>query len=124
MVVDTVTGIIRKETTTVKEYKETVEKQSAEFTGIRCEAWDCLAGDECPEKPRCPFGSVIQFKSMEGKCLKYSCVPLAPSERDCKINGPLINTFDGSQYSYEICDNILAQDYLKTWRVRSTYDLK
>lgn len=123
-VVDTVAGTSRKEIkTSVKEYTEVVNKQSIDFTGIQCKAWDCLTGDECPEKPRCPFGSTVQFKSMEANCPKYACIPSVPNERDCKVNGPLISTFDGSHFSYEVCDHVLAQDKFKNWRVRSKSSL-
>lgn len=122
-VVDVETGAVHKESSsrTVTEYRQLAEKQSAEFAGIQCEGWQCLPGDECPEKPRCPFGSSVHFEAMEGRCAKYGCVPAAPSERECRVNGPLITTFDGSHYSYDVCDHVLAQDRFKIWTVRSTY---
>lgn len=41
---------------------------------------------------------------------RYSCVPPPRQDKVCNVTCRTINTFDGTDYQYDICNHILARD--------------
>ncbi|XP_045445614.1 hemocytin-like [Melitaea cinxia] len=63
--------------------------------------------------PACPPRYSLKLDSVPddlNKCPQYICVP--PPERPvfCNMTGRTFSTFDGSEYKYDICFNILARE--------------
>ncbi len=67
------------------------------------------------------------------QCPKYSCVLLPTSpppapldevyiEDKCTMTGRLFETFDGAEYSYDICNHVLARDTNGSWSVTGAVD--
>lgn len=42
--------------------------------------------------------------------LRFSCRPLPPPEAICNITGRTFNTFDNTEFKYDICNHIVARD--------------
>ncbi|CAK1581500.1 unnamed protein product [Parnassius mnemosyne] len=63
--------------------------------------------------PTCPPQYSLKLESVPSelnKCPQYICVP--PPERPvyCNVTGRTFNTFDGSEYKYDVCFHILARE--------------
>ncbi|KAJ0180770.1 hypothetical protein K1T71_004174 [Dendrolimus kikuchii] len=79
----------------------------------------------------CPRGYTLKLEKAPtaiNQCPQYECVP--PPERHvyCNITGSIINTFDGTQYNYDICFHLLVREYrFDSWVVvlrKSSYNFK
>lgn len=46
------------------------------------------------------------------ECPKYSCSPPPPPDAVCNVNGRTFNTFDKTEYKYDICNHVLARDLI------------
>jgi von Willebrand factor len=67
---------------------------------------------ECPPAS-CPPGYIPVEDSEDyanKKCPKYVCEPQPPPDAICNVTGRTFNTFDGTEYKYDICNHILALD--------------
>lgn len=75
---------------------------------------------ECPP-PTCPEGFVPDIDKDYYKykeCSKYTCILQPPPDSICNVTGRTFNTFDGTEYKYDICNHILAEDIQNgTWEV-------
>lgn len=64
----------------------------------------------CPEG-YLPEYKVIQVdKMLRGLCPQYECLPLPPPDAVCNITGNTFNTFDDTEYKYDICHHVMARD--------------
>lgn len=75
----------------------------------------------CPE-PSCPTGYevVLDVSQQLKQCAKYKCEPNQQKDVVCNITGRTINTFDGIEYKYDICDHVLARDLVSNkWTISS-----
>lgn len=67
---------------------------------------------ECPSAS-CPLGYVPFFEDTKTKeCPKYTCNLPPPPDAVCNITGRTFNTFDGTEFKYDICNHVLARDLL------------
>jgi von Willebrand factor len=67
---------------------------------------------ECPPAS-CPPGYIPVEDSEDyanKKCPKYACEPQPPPDAICNVTGRTFNTFDGTEYKYDICNHVLALD--------------
>lgn len=66
---------------------------------------------ECPD-PVCPSGYEVVFEVLPvtQSCAKYKCELLPQQDAVCNITGRTFNTFDGTEYKYDICDHVLLRD--------------
>lgn len=84
---------------------------------VKCPEFFCQpvthVTDVCPE-PECPVGYKLVFERTSifkpGQCQRYSCRPPPPVVAFCNVTGRTFDTFDGSEYKYDICNHILARD--------------
>ncbi|KAJ3643777.1 hypothetical protein Zmor_026489 [Zophobas morio] len=68
--------------------------------------------NECPPMS-CPPGytPVVEKEDyLSNKCPEYVCTPPPPSDAVCNVTGRTFNTFDETEYKYDICYHILARD--------------
>lgn len=78
----------------------------------------------CPE-PECPKGyDVVMDNQLPGKdysqCAKYSCEPVPLNDAVCNVTGRTFSTFDGTEFKYDICNHLLARDFVEdNWSVTS-----
>lgn len=74
------------------------------------------------------------FTNRLQNCPAYKCVPeqskpttpipppLVEREDRCSMTGRMFRTFDGTEYSYDICHHVLMRDMLHdVWSVSSVY---
>lgn len=49
---------------------------------------------------------------------RFTCRPLPPPEAVCNITGRTFNTFDNTEYKYDICNHIIARDLINDeWEI-------
>lgn len=68
--------------------------------------------EPCPPVS-CPPGYTPEYDIAEIKkfeCPKYECKPPPPPDTICNVTGRTFNTFDETEYKYDICNHILARD--------------
>lgn len=81
---------------------------------------------KCPI-PECPKGYDVlldnELQSSGGaKCSKYTCEPTPQNDAVCNVTGRTFNTFDGTEFKYDICNHLLARDILSDdWNVISKF---
>lgn len=52
------------------------------------------------------------------KICRYYCAPVPPPDAVCNVTGQTFNTFDYTEYKYDICNHILARDLVNdNWEV-------
>lgn len=79
---------------------------------------------KCP-KEECPRGYDVvldnDIQSMvAGKCAKFTCEPQLQEDAVCNITGRTFNTFDGTEFKYDICNHVLARDLIyESWIISS-----
>ena len=80
--------------------------------------------NECPPMS-CPPGytPVVEKEDyLSNKCPEYVCTPPPPSDAVCNVTGRTFNTFDETEYKYDICYHILARDLEhEEWEVARKY---
>ncbi|KRT80045.1 hypothetical protein AMK59_6836, partial [Oryctes borbonicus] len=68
----------------------------------------------------CPPGHKVEYNlltSFDQECPEYGCVP-PPPDTTCIVDGKNVNTFDNTNYQYDICNHVLARDSIKNaWNV-------
>lgn len=78
----------------------------------------------CPD-PECPKGYDILLDNdlnLVGKCAKYTCEPIPQSDSVCNVTGRTFNTFDGTEFKYDICNHVLVRDLTADkWSIISMY---
>lgn len=76
----------------------------------------------CPE-PNCPAGYKVVISATvdpSQKCAQYKCELLPQSDAVCNITGRTFNTFDGTEFKYDICNHLLARDIVsQKWTIAS-----
>lgn len=81
----------------------------------------------CPE-PECPKGyEIVMDNHVPGQdvCAKYSCELMPLEDAVCNVTGKTFNTFDETEFKYDICDHILARDMVNDyWNVQSNVMVK
>lgn len=76
----------------------------------------------CP-KAACPLGyspefEVSQIFSKKHGCPKYTCKPPPPPDAICNVTGRTFNTFDNTEFKYDICTHVLVRDLEKDeWEI-------
>lgn len=79
---------------------------------------------KCP-KEECPHGYDVvldnDLQSMAaGKCAKFTCEPQLKEDVVCNVTARTFNTFDGTEFKYDICNHVLARDLIsENWIVSS-----
>ncbi|XP_017781781.1 PREDICTED: hemocytin [Nicrophorus vespilloides] len=73
-----------------------------------------IPGKPCPPA-RCPPGYNLEFNEEDVKdrsklCPRYDCSPPPAPDAICNVTGRTFNTFDDTEYKYDICDHILVRD--------------
>ncbi|KAL7040824.1 hypothetical protein ACKWTF_000531 [Chironomus riparius] len=65
----------------------------------------------CPE-PKCPRGYMLrlQIQKSANECAKFTCEPIAENDAVCNVTGRTFNTFDSTEFKYDICSHLLARD--------------
>lgn len=70
--------------------------------------------DECPKivcQPNyIPVLDDIFYSKKSKGCPSYSCYPPPEPDVVCNVTGKTFNTFDNTEYKYDICNNVLARD--------------
>lgn len=85
---------------------------------------DFAGGDQrvvtrCPET-KCPRGYTIrlQVEKTAAGCDKFTCQPIVDNDVVCNVTGRTFNTFDSTEFKYDICNHLLARDIEDTkWNV-------
>lgn len=116
-------------------FPESGETESIET--VDCEEFDCVPerpkpiglldtpppsihSITCPE-PHCPVGYEVAVNAVIDpvqKCTQYKCQPLPQNDAVCNITGRTFNTFDGTEFKYDICNQLLARDIVsQKWSV-------
>ena len=78
----------------------------------------------CPE-PECPKGYDVVMDNQlipydVTQCAKYTCEPVPLNDAVCNVTGRTFNTFDGTEFKYDICNHVLARDFVEDkWSVSS-----
>ncbi|KAJ8974052.1 hypothetical protein NQ317_002298, partial [Molorchus minor] len=87
-----------------KEYKCISTKPPPEYT---------YSQDECPATA-CQenFIPVLDetYNAKSKICPTYSCYPPPEPDAVCNVTGRTFNTFDNTEYKYDICNHVLARD--------------
>lgn len=79
---------------------------------------------KCP-KEECPRGYDVvldnDLQSMAaGKCAKFTCEPQLKEDAICNVTARTFNTFDGTEFKYDICNHVLARDLVsENWIISS-----
>ena len=75
---------------------------------------------KCPE-PECPKGyEVVLDVAQPQRCAKYKCEPLPQKDVVCNVNGRTFNTFDETEFKYDICNHLLVRDLVEQkWSISS-----
>lgn len=90
----------------------------------KCVEYDCIPEKPiaisktekivCPE-PKCPDGYTTvtaNQNKLVSACAKYKCELFPKKDVVCNVTGRTFNTFDDTEYKYDVCDHILARDLL------------
>lgn len=113
---------------------------------------ETIPNDECiefkciPEKPKpidpknpkpivCPKAECARgydvvldndLQSMtSGKCAKFTCEPELKDDVVCNVTARTFNTFDGTDFKYDICNHVLARDLIaENWIISSKIQSK
>lgn len=109
---------------------DTKHKKKDEFA---CVEYDCIPEKiitisktekiVCPA-PSCPSGYNVVFEQtpLAASCSKYKCELIPKTDVVCNVTGRTLNTFDGTEYKYDICDHILARDLSSNnWTISGEY---
>lgn len=86
---------------------------------VICVEYDCI-----PERPKskteeftcptpsCPSGYQVLVDKSEhpSACAKYQCELIPKHDVVCNVTGNTFNTFDGTEFKYDVCDHILVRD--------------
>ncbi|XP_068082174.1 hemocytin [Anabrus simplex] len=89
------------------------KKVSNSLPSSECVQYECIPEKYRPGtrpcgKPRCPPKYQLVTLSAKGaRCPRYECLP---PEATCNVTGRTFNTFDGTEFKYDICNHILAED--------------
>lgn len=87
-----------------KEYKCVSNKPPPKFIHTK---------EECPPVV-CQHNYVPVFDIQIGKktkeCPRYSCYPPPEPDAVCNVTGRTFNTFDETEFKYDICNHVLARD--------------
>lgn len=51
-----------------------------------------------------------QYNVKSKVCPTYSCYPPPEPDGICNVTGRTFNTFDNSEFKYDICNHVLARD--------------
>lgn len=92
----------------------------------KCPEYECIPARKeekfCPI-PKCSDGYELKtVESRKGECPRYSCELSRIPDGKCNVTGRTFDTFDGTEYKYDICDHILAQDKVyKQWQIKCEY---
>ncbi|PSN34508.1 hypothetical protein C0J52_13396, partial [Blattella germanica] len=81
-------------------------------TLLICEEYECFAPCNVKEADKCPPSFTIHYTGKKDRsgCQEYRCIPPSPPPAICNVTGNSFNTFDGTDFNYEICNHILARD--------------
>lgn len=99
-----------------KKLEDTTEEECIEFI---CLPEKPVSGSMDPEKvvkcpdPECPKGYEVLLGNdlnLLGKCAKYTCEPVLQKDSVCNVTGRTFDTFDGTEFKYDICNHVLARD--------------
>lgn len=95
------------------------EEEAESSENDECQEFECIPDRvkaptyepvKCPTA-NCPNGYEVKMEPASGtQCPKYKCEPTAHKDAICNVTGRTINTFDETEYKYDICDHILARD--------------
>lgn len=90
-----------------------------------CPEYECVPErreEFCPI-PKCSNGYELKtVETKQGECPRYSCELNKIPDGKCNVTGRTFDTFDGTEYKYDICDHILAQDKIyKQWQIKCKY---
>lgn len=88
-----------------KEYKCVSNKPPPKFI---------ITKEECPpimcQANYVPVYDDLQAAKRTKECPKYSCYPPVVPDSVCNVTGRTFNTFDNTEYKYDICNHVLARD--------------
>ncbi|XP_075237780.1 hemolectin [Lycorma delicatula] len=90
---------------------------------VNCPLYRCTKKNisEPCATPKCSEGYelvMLETKDLNG-CQEHNCVLKKIPDGDCNVNGRTFNTFDNTEFKYDICNHTLAQDYSKNnWRIK------
>lgn len=111
-----------------KKLEEKLEDECIEFVCIPDKPkYDPKNNDKeikCPT-PECPKGyDVLLDNGLDsigtGRCTKYTCEPTPQNDAVCNVTGRTFNTFDGTEFKYDICNHLLARDiFADKWNIIS-----
>ena len=87
------------------------------LSALLCQEITCGKNNASDCEPNCPYGFDLIILS-EKPC-RYRCLPTKPPlNKACQIRGRHINTFDKTEYEYNLCDHVLARErYYNNWFV-------
>lgn len=62
------------------------------------------------------------LEAQEEKCPEYTCEQRHIPDGKCNVTGRTFDTFDGTEYKYDICDHVLAQDMISSqWQIKCKF---
>lgn len=66
------------------------------------------------QQPVCPQGYDVIIEVSKSTsahdCAKYRCEPQPQNDAVCNVTGRTFNTFDGTEFKYDICSHVLARE--------------
>ncbi|CAH0555060.1 unnamed protein product [Brassicogethes aeneus] len=97
-------------------------KETVQIEEVVCKEYKCVSTKLPPKfihtKEECPpitcqpsYIAVFDIKqTLNNDCPKYSCHPPPPPDAICNITGRTFNTFDNTEYKFDICNHVIARD--------------
>lgn len=96
-----------------------------EFEDRECPQFKCISikpppgfvegqvAKPCPPV-KCPPGYTPEYDDLDiakkHDCPRYECKPPLLPDVICNVTGRTFNTFDKTEYKYDICNHVLARD--------------
>lgn len=75
--------------------------------------------EECPRGYDVVLDNDLAFATV-GKCAKFTCEPQLKEDAVCNVTARTFNTFDGTEFKYDICNHVLARDLVaENWIISS-----
>lgn len=107
--------------------KLTREENCVEFIclPVKPEGTVAIRDFQCPE-PKCPLGYEVLMDKLKPtnpyECAKYTCEPLPQNDAICNVTGRSFNTFDNTEFKYDICSHVLAREFTNNkWNIVCKY---
>lgn len=100
-----------------------------------CPQFKCITDKRVPDfihtkRPcppvECPPGYTVIYEPGNSRnpvlCPRYECQPPPVRDAVCNVTGRTFNTFDGTEFKYDICNHVLARDlYEDDWDISREY---